>query len=207
MPLLTCLSENVHAEVYSRLVQELIQDVDEQDRLFSGLEKMPTVRAKADWCLKWIESPNVEFAVRLIAFAIVEGVFFSSSFAAVFWLRQRGIMHGLVQANTMIARDEGMHMSFACLLYRELRVPVDVAVVHAMLSEAVALEHAFFNGEWAYACVRGLEANARTTAALPRPLLGMNSRMMKAYVEYVADFLLKMLGFRVLFRTDNPVSL
>ena len=92
-----------------------MDDVKEQDRLFKGLETMPEVRAKAEWCIKWIEDTGKSFGERLIAFAIVEGIFFSSSFAAVFWLRLRGVMHGVVQANTMIARDEGMHMKFACL--------------------------------------------------------------------------------------------
>ena len=132
--------------MYARLIQELIEDVREQDRLFKGLQDMPAVRGKAEWCMKWIESAEHNFAVRLIAFAIVEGVFFSSSFAAVFWLRHKGIMHGLVQANSMIARDEGMHMTFACLLFRELQIPVDVALVHSMMTEAVQLETAFFNG-------------------------------------------------------------
>ena len=144
--------ENIHSEVYSRVIQELVDDVKEQDRLFKGIETMPEVRAKADWCVRWIEDGEKSFAVRLIAFAIVEGVFFSSSFAAVFWLRLRGVMPGLVQANTMIARDEGMHMKFACLLYRELGMPVEADVVHAMVAEAVDLEHAFFNGERTKCC-------------------------------------------------------
>ncbi|KAI0698727.1 putative ribonucleoside-diphosphate reductase small chain B [Earliella scabrosa] len=178
--------ENVHAEVYSRFIQELVVDMQEQDRLFRGLDSMPAVRAKADWCIRWIEDLTQDFPTRLIAFAIVEGVFFSSSFAAMFWLRQKGIMNGLVQANALIARDEGMHVSFACLLYRHLNVPVKESIVHRMVSEAVGLEHAFFE------------------AALPRPLVGMNAVLMRDYVEYVADFLLKQLGVAILFGKSNP---
>ena len=140
----------MHAEVYGRLVQELIPDADDQRRLFSSVICNPVIRAKAEWCTKWIESVNVPFAVRLVAFAIVEGVFFSSSFAAIFWLRMRGLMPGLVQSNVMIARDEGMHVHFACLLYRHLRRSPDIDVIHNMLREAVCIERSFFSGELIY---------------------------------------------------------
>ncbi|KAI0715424.1 putative ribonucleoside-diphosphate reductase small chain B [Earliella scabrosa] len=180
--------ENIHAEVYSRIIQELIADPREQDLLFRGLQDMPTVRAKADWCIRWIEDQERDFSTRLIAFAIVEGVFFSSSFAAVFWLRQKGVMNGLVQANAMIARDEGMHVSFACLLYQHLGAPADTSTVYSMITEAVKLEQAFFQ------------------SALPYPLVGMNATLMCDYVEYVADFLLKKLGLAAIFKKRNPFA-
>ncbi|KAI0711634.1 putative ribonucleoside-diphosphate reductase small chain B [Earliella scabrosa] len=180
------MMENVHAEVYSRLVQELVPDTAEQARLFASITCNPVVRAKADWCAKWIESVDTPFAVRLVAFAIVEGVFFSSSFAAIFWLRVRGIMPGLVQSNVMIARDEGTHVQFACLLYGHLRSVAEVSVVHGMMKEAVAIEHAFFS------------------AALPRPLLGMNYTLMSDYIEHIADVLLNRLGFPAMYGKVNP---
>ncbi|KAI0712621.1 ferritin-like superfamily [Earliella scabrosa] len=180
------MMENVHAEVYSRAIQELLPNRDEQDRLFRGFLTMPAVRAKADWCLRWIDNSENSFSVRLLAFAIVEGVFFSSSFAAIFWLRQRSLMPGLVQANAMIARDEALHVSFACLLYKHVNLPVDTETVHRMVAEAVRLEHEFF------------------IAALPTPLLGMNSIVMRQYVEYVADFLLRELGLQPLYNAANP---
>ncbi len=120
---------------------------EEQSRLFSALHTMPSVRAKADWCLRWINSTEANFATRLVAFAIVEGVFFSSSFAAIFWIRSRGILPGLCMSNELIARDEGMHARFACLLSGHLRKKASTDVVHSMLIEAVQLEHQFFEGQ------------------------------------------------------------
>lgn len=149
-----CTRENVHSEVYSRMVQDLIPNTVEQQRLFSAIDNNPVVRAKAAWCVKWIESTDHGLPVRLIAFAIVEGVFFSSSFAAIFWLRVRGLMPGLVQSNVMIARDEGMHVSFACLLFRQIGGAVSSKIVEEMIKEAVRLEQAFFFGEHVRLCVR-----------------------------------------------------
>lgn len=116
--------------------------------MFTALSSMPSVRAKADWCLRWIDSPSVAFATRLVAFAIVEGVFFSSSFAALFWIRSRGLLHGLCMSNEFIARDEGMHTAFACLMTKYLERRADFEVVEAMVREAVDLEHKFFEGEY-----------------------------------------------------------
>ena len=135
------------------MIQELVRDGVEQERLFSALSTMPSVKAKADWCLKWIESPGAAFSTRLVAFAIVEGVFFSSSFAAIFWMRSRGVLPGLCMSNELIARDEGMHTAFACLLTRYLDEPAGSEIVEAMMKEAVELEHAFFDGEWDAACM------------------------------------------------------
>ncbi|KAI0710042.1 putative ribonucleoside-diphosphate reductase small chain B [Earliella scabrosa] len=183
---LQIMIENVHAETYSRFIQELVPTNVEQKRLFSAVNNIPAVKAKAAWCVKWIESKEHDFSTRLIAFAIVEGIFFSSSFAAIFWIRHRGLMPGLGQANQLISRDEGMHMRFACLLYNEIGTPVSEGTVHSMVLEAVEFEHAFF------------------AAALPFALAGMNVQLMRDYVEYVADYLLSLLGYPPLFYSKNP---
>ena len=140
-------SENVHSEVYSRLIVELMPDLAEQDKHIRALDENPVVKAKADWCIRWIEDRSQPFALRLIAFAAVEGIFFSSSFAAIFWLRGRGLMPGLCHSNELISRDEGMHMKFACLLYHVMGGGVSEQVVDELVTEAVQLEHAFFAGE------------------------------------------------------------
>lgn len=129
-------------------IQELVEDGAMQAKLFDAIESMPAVKAKADWCLQWITASDVPLAQRLIAFAIVEGVFFSSSFAAMFWLRSRNLMPGLTFANELIARDEGQHTDFACLLYRHLDSPVKQDVVSEMMKEAVRLEKIFFLCEY-----------------------------------------------------------
>ncbi|RPD67671.1 putative ribonucleoside-diphosphate reductase small chain B [Lentinus tigrinus ALCF2SS1-7] len=180
------MMENVHSEMYTRLIQELINDHDEQARLFTALSNMSPVTAKAEWCLRWIASSSRTFGERLVAFAIVEGVFFSSSFAAIFWVRSRGLLPGLCQSNELIARDEGMHTSFACLLSRHLYHQAAWEQVRVMIEEAVSLEKDFFR------------------AALPEDLNGMSADMMGDYMEYVADFLLGELGFPPHFGKDNP---
>lgn len=200
----------MHAEVYSRLIQELVTDINVQRGLFGALTDMPEVRAKADWCLKWVDATDKDLSVRLVAFAIVEGVFFSSSFAAVFWIRQKGLMPGLVQANAMIARDEGLHVRFACMLYATLQMPVDASTVRVMLSEAVGLEKAFFEGDvltllLSYVSTYICPHVVPQSAALPTPLVGINSRLMSDYVEYVADYLLVLLGHAPAYHTSNPV--
>ncbi len=128
------------------LLRTLVDDEREHTRLFAAIDTVPAVKAKADWCIRWMESPDSTFATRLVAFAIVEGIFFSSSFAAIFWIRGRGLMPGLCQSNELIARDEGMHTSFACLLYHHLVARLDNSAVQTMVAEAVELEHAFFAG-------------------------------------------------------------
>ena len=124
-----------------------VSDSQAQDQLFRAIDTVPTVRAKADWCFRWFDRKNHSFAYRLIAFAIVEGVFFCSSFAAIYWFRQRGLLPGLCFVNELIARDEHMHMRFACLLYAELQSQLPSSEVCEMLDEAVALEKSFFSGE------------------------------------------------------------
>ncbi|RDX51346.1 putative ribonucleoside-diphosphate reductase small chain B [Lentinus brumalis] len=178
--------ENVHAETYSMLVQALISDVEEQYRLFSALSTMPSVKAKADWCLRWINAPEIDFATRLVAFAIVEGIFFSSSFAVIFWFKSRGLLPGLCMSNELIARDEGLHTLFACVLMNHLQRKAPFDAVRTMISEAVQLEQRFFE------------------AALPRSLNGMTAALMHDYVEYVGDFLLRELGFPAIYGKRNP---
>ena len=146
--------ENVHAETYARFLTELVTDEDELLRLFDAVNTIPTVAAKADWCLKWFDRTEYTFPTRLIAFAIVEGVFFSSSFAAIFWIRSRGLLPGLCHSNELIMRDEGQHMDFACRLYSLLVERVPEGVVHSMMSDAVELEKRFFAGQMPAATCR-----------------------------------------------------
>ena len=203
-------SENVHAEVYSRLINELVPDAHEQRRLFTAIDCIPVVRAKAEWCLRWISDDSADFPTRLVAFAIVEGVFFSSSFAAIFWVRSRGLLPGLCHSNELISRDEGMHVQFACLLYEHLMAVVPTEQIYRMISDAVVLEQQFFTGELLdferlhrYAM---LMITIVHLEALQSALLGMNNALMSDYVEYVADYLLGMLGVAPLYGKENPVS-
>ncbi|PIL26237.1 hypothetical protein GSI_11992 [Ganoderma sinense ZZ0214-1] len=159
------MMENVHAETYARLIQELVFDEDELHRLFDAVNTFPAVGGKALWCLKWFDRAAYPFPVRLIAFAVVEGVFFSSSFAAIFWIRSRGLLPGLCHSNEMIMRDEGQHVEFACELYSMLGDKVAPAVAHAMVREAVVLEQEFFR------------------SALPSPLRGLNAPLMQQYID------------------------
>ncbi len=144
--------ENVHSETYSMLLRALVVEEREQARLFCAIETMPAVKAKADWCMRWIESADSTFGTRLVAFAIVEGIFFSSSFAAIFWLRTRGLMPGLTQSNELIARDEGLHTSFACLLLTHLHQRPSAETVRRMIVQAVELEKDFFECTWELGC-------------------------------------------------------
>ena len=142
--------ENIHAETYGHFIKLFVSSGEEQDRLFRAIETVSTIRDKAQWCFKWFDSSRYSFASRLVAFAIVEGVFFCSSFAAIYWFRQRGILPGLCFSNELIARDENMHMRFACLLYAELHDKLPRLGIYAMVDEAVSLEKSFFSG----ACTR-----------------------------------------------------
>ncbi|KZV60653.1 ribonucleotide reductase [Peniophora sp. CONT] len=180
------MMENVHSETYSLLIQTYIQDPRERTKLFAALTTMPTVSEKGEWALKWIADERSSFAVRLVAFAAVEGIFFSGSFAAIFWLKKRGLMPGLTFSNELICRDEGMHTEFACTLFSNIISKPAADTVNAIIEEAVAAEKRFF------------------TEALPVALIGMNAAMMSAYIEYVADRLLKSLGYKELFGTANP---
>ena len=202
---LTYIRENIHAETYGHFVRLFAPTPDTRDQLFGAIETVPTVQAKADWCFKWFDRATRPFASRLVAFAIVEGVFFCSSFAAIYWFRQRGLLPGLCFSNELIARDENMHMRFACLLYAELRGKLPRADIHAMLDEAVALEKAFFAGACGishFICPAVVDVSLD---ALHVPFLGLNASLMNEYIEYVADGLLVCLGMTPYYETPNPV--
>jgi ribonucleoside-diphosphate reductase beta chain len=177
--------ENIHAETYSLLIDTYIDEDKEKDFLFNAIETLDCVKKKADWALRWIdEAPS--FAHRLIAFAAVEGIFFSGSFCSIFWLKKRGLMPGLSFSNELISRDEGLHCDFACLLYSMLENPLEKSEVTGIITEAVEFEKEF------------------VTDALPVSLIGMNAEMMTEYIEFVADRLLNSLGCDKVYHTANP---
>ncbi len=179
------MMENIHSETYSLLIDTYIKDNKEKDYLFNAIDNMPCVRKKADWALKWIEEGD--FKTRLIAFAAVEGIFFSGSFCSIFWLKKRGLMPGLTFSNELISRDEGMHCDFACLLYnRHIKEPLPKETVTSIITEAVDMEKEF------------------VSEALPVRLLGMNSDHMCQYIEFVADRLLAQLGCDKVYNSENP---
>ena len=177
--------ENIHAETYSLLIDTYIKDEKEKTKMFHAIDTIPCVKKKADWALKWIEDAP-SFAHRLIAFAAVEGIFFSGSFCSVFWLKKRGLMPGLSFSNELISRDEGLHCDFACLIYSMLQNKLDVKEVNAIISEAVEFEKEFVSD------------------ALPVSLIGMNAEMMCEYIEFVADRLLVSLGYDKIYNAKNP---
>ncbi|MEM0998733.1 MAG: ribonucleoside-diphosphate reductase small subunit [Bacteroidota bacterium] len=177
--------ENIHSETYSLLIDTYIKDPVEKDRLFNALETVPCVQKKANWALEWINDTNA-FAERLIAFAAVEGIFFSGSFCSIFWLKKRGLMPGLTFSNELISRDEGLHCDFACLLYSMLQNKLDESVVRNIITEAVSIEKEFIMD------------------ALPVSLIGMNAKLMSEYIEFVADRLLGALGVDKVYGTANP---
>jgi ribonucleoside-diphosphate reductase beta chain len=178
------MMENIHSETYSLLIDTYIKDPKEKDYLFNALETVPAVQRKGQWALTWINSEN--FAERLIAFAAVEGIFFSGSFCSIFWLKKRGLMPGLTFSNELISRDEGLHCDFACLLYSYLEHKLPEQRVHAIIRDAVTIEQEF------------------VTDALPVSLIGMNSRTMSQYIEFVADRLLVSLGCAKIYNVTNP---
>jgi len=179
------MMENIHSETYSLLIDTYIQDTKEKDYLFNAIENMPCVAKKADWALRWIEEGK--FAERLIAFAAVEGIFFSGSFCSIFWLKKRGLMPGLTFSNELISRDEGMHCDFACLLYNShIQNKLDKKVIHDMITDAVNIEKEFVSD------------------ALPVKLIGMNEVLMCQYIEFVADRLLDALGNPKVYNVENP---
>lgn len=178
--------EDIHSETYALLIDTYIRDAEEKDRLFNAIKTIPCVKEKADWAFKWINS-DAPFAQRLAAFAIIEGVFFSGSFCAIFWLKKRGLMPGLCTSNEFIARDEGMHTDFAATLYRNyIENKLSETDIHAMFKEALDIEKKFI------------------TESLPVSLIGMNSELMGQYLEFTADLLIKDLGYKPLFGSKNP---
>jgi ribonucleoside-diphosphate reductase beta chain len=177
--------ENVHSETYSLLIDTIIKNTDEKHRLFEAIDTIPCVRKKADWALKWITSSS-DFATRLVAFALIEGVFFSGSFCAIFWLKKRGFMHGLTYSNELISRDESIHTEFACLIYSMLITKLSQTQIELIVREAVEIEHEF------------------VTDSLPVSLIGMNADLMKQYIEFVSDRLIVSLGYTKIFNVSNP---
>ena len=182
------LMEAVHSETYSLLIDTYITDKEEKARILGAIQTIPAVKKKADWAMTWIESPDADFATRLLGFAAVEGIFFSGAFCAIFWLKQRGIMPGLTLSNEFIARDEGIHTDFACMLYGKIVNRLPKQKVHKIIREAVKIEKHFI------------------TKALPCELIGMNADMMCQYIEFVADRLLLQLGYPKVWRSVNPFS-
>jgi ribonucleoside-diphosphate reductase subunit M2 len=177
--------ENIHSEMYSLLLETYIKDPMEKARLFQAIDTIPAVQKKAEWALKWISAKN-RFAERLVAFACVEGIFFSGSFCAIYWLKKRGLMPGLTFSNELISRDEGLHCDFACLLYSNMENKLEESTIHDIVREAVALEIEF------------------CTEALPASLVGMNDKLMGQYIEMCADRLLTSLGCSKIWNTTNP---
>ncbi|KAG8570309.1 hypothetical protein GDO81_011203, partial [Engystomops pustulosus] len=171
------LIENIHSEMYSLLIETYIKDPHRRNFLFNAIETMPCIRKKAEWALQWISNRKASFGERIVAFAAVEGVFFSGSFAAIFWLKKRGLMPGLTFSNELISRDEGLHCDFACLMFHYLVNKPSQQRVTEIIVSAVRIEQEFL------------------TEALPVDLIGINCRLMKTYIEFVADRLLGELGF------------
>lgn len=177
--------ESIHQETYCLLIDTYINDPKERDVLFSAHTRVPSVAKKAKWAQRYIAA-QVSFAERLVAFAVVEGIFFSGAFCAIFWLKKRGLMPGLTFSNELISRDEGLHCSFACHLYSKLERKLPEDRIHALVGEAVEVEKAF------------------VCDALPVNLIGMNASLMSQYIEFVADRLLSDLGYRALYGSKNP---
>ncbi len=177
--------EGIHAETYSLLIDTYVKDKTEQDHLFRAIETIPCIKKKADWAVEWIESES-NFATRLVAFACVEGIFFSGAFCSIYWLKKRGLMPGLTFSNELISRDEGLHTLFAVALYHTLPNKLREETIVSILTEAVAIEKEFI------------------VDALPCSLIGMNSKMMTEYIEFVADRLAVQLGCSKIYKTANP---
>jgi len=178
------MMENIHSETYALLIDTYVKDPAEKDRLFHAIDTVPCVGKKAEWALRWIN--NGSFAERLVAFAAVEGIFFSGSFCSIFWLKKRGLMPGLTFSNELISRDEGMHCEFACLLYSMLENKLSKEAATAIITDAVEIEKEFI------------------TDALPVNLIGMNAKMMSQYIEFVADRWLDQLGYDKVYGAANP---
>ena len=179
------MMENIHSEMYSLLIDTLVENDQEKDELFNAIERFPAIKKKADWALRWIESES--FAERLIAFAAVEGIFFSGAFCSIFWMKKRGLLPGLATSNEFISRDEGLHRDFACHLHNHHlinKVPQDR--IKQIISEALDIEREFI------------------TESLPVNLIGMNSKLMSEYLEFVADHLLETLNCPKAYNTANP---
>ena len=180
------MMENIHSETYSLLIDTLVKEEREKTKLFEAINNFPCIKKKADWAIKWINDKRSSFATRLIAFACVEGIFFSGAFCSIYWLKKRGLMPGLTFSNELISRDEGMHTDFAVLLFSKLEKKPKRAKILEIFKDAVEIEKEFI------------------CEALPCKLIGMNSKLMSQYIEFVADRLLVQLGYTKHYKTANP---
>ena len=180
------MMENIHSETYSLLIDTYIKDESEKTKLFKAIENYPCIKKKADWAIKWIQDNRSSFATRLIAFAAVEGIFFSGSFCSIYWLKKRGLMPGLTFSNELISRDEGMHTDFAVCLFKKLIKKPKKAKVVELIKEAVDIEKEFI------------------CEALQCKLIGMNQKLMKQYIEFVADRLVVQLGYNKIYKVACP---
>jgi ribonucleoside-diphosphate reductase subunit M2 len=178
--------EGIHSQMYSTLIETYIHNSDEKDRLFRAIETYPCIQKKANWARKWIGDNRSSFSTRLVAFAIVEGIFFSSSFASIYWIKKRGFMPGLTLSNEFISRDEALHCEFAILLYSKLNKKLNKKKIHEIITEAVTIEKEFI------------------CEAIPCKLIGMNSDLMSQYIEFVADRLSVQLGYDKIYNVGNP---
>lgn len=178
--------ENIHSETYSILIDSYIKDSVEKDKLFHAIEHFPCIEKKAKWAIKWIQDKRSCFATRLIAFACIEGIFFSGAFCSIYWLKKRGMMPGLTFSNELISRDEALHTEFAIYLFSKLEKKIPKKKIRDIIQEAVSIEKEFI------------------TEALPCRLIGMNSELMNQYIEFVADRLLLQLGCEAFYKTSNP---
>lgn len=178
--------ENIHSETYSLLIDTYVKDAQEKHHLFNAVKTIPCIKEKAEWALKWIENKEASFAKRLVAFACVEGIFFSGSFCSIFWLKERGVMPGLCLSNEFISRDESLHTEFAVLLYSMLNNKLSEQEVQTIVEEAVKIESSFI------------------TESLPCNLLGMNADLMTQYIKFVADRLIVQLGYKKIWDVKNP---
>ena len=178
--------ENIHSEMYSLLIDTYIQDSSEKNKLFEATQNYPCIAKKANWAKKWIGDESSSFAARLVAFAAIEGIFFSASFASIYWIKKRGLMPGLTLSNEFISRDEALHTEFAILLYSKLQTKLTKTRIYEIIQEAVAIEKEFI------------------TEAIPCRMIGMNSKLMIQYIEYVADRLVLQLGYDKIYHSQNP---
>ena len=180
--------ENIHSHTYSLLIETYIKDSEQKHKLFNSIETIPCIQKKAQWAQKWIHDNRSSFATRLIAFACIEGIFFSGAFCSIFWLKQRGLMPGLTFSNELISRDEALHCEFAVLLYSHLEKKTNKTRVYEIIKEAVEIEQEFI------------------CEALPCRLIGMNSQLMNQYIQFVADRLSVQLGYDKIYNVSNPFS-
>jgi len=178
--------ENIHSHTYSNLIETYIKDKEEKHKLFNAIQNFPCIKKKSDWAQKWIHDNRSSFATRLVAFACVEGIFFSGSFCSIFWLKKRGLLPGLTFSNELISRDEALHCEFAILLYSKLLKKIDKNRIYEIIKEAVEIETEFI------------------CDALPCRLIGMNSEMMTQYIQFVADRLCVQLGYKKIYNVINP---